>query len=343
MFYLSNLIAHTRAVYECLPAFEARASLDLDSFRLDVRARGKRVELHPQFIMLRDGALSFTPRLMRESSMFLGWRHYVHRVWPIAADKVLFKQFCEQHGLLTPRSFDTGAAVDCDVVLKRSRASFGTGMRAPITAATARAQQATLMNGEFFEQFVPGETAKVWYWNERPVCIEAHSMPTVRGNGSDSFRALLMRKKPAAKRNDWPMWEAMAAYQRFGLDDIVPEGRELLADFRYLSPLHPDTFANENVYSRYENTPVMEALQHAGRGLYEAVPLGQRENVLFTADAIFDREGRVWLLEMNCNSVVHPDLYPTMFEAFFGAPTAAKTDWSALEPSFTLPRAALSA
>jgi hypothetical protein len=337
MIHVSNFIAHCRAITECLTMFEARAALDMESLKLEVRARGRSVELIPQFIMPSGQSISFTPKLVAESTFFLGWRPYFHRVWPLAVDKLEFKKYCQENGIATPGWYESAAGVEATVLLKRTRASFGQGLRAPLTPADVRSLAVQPAQGEFFEQFVLGDIAKVWYWNDRPACIDVMAMPHVVGDGRRTLKQLIAAIRSSTMPADWQTWEAMARFQQLALDQVVDTGRRVLADFRYLSPLHSPGLANQNALGKYAGTPVLQALTAAGPKLWETIPEALRDNTMFTADAIIDADQRVWFLEINCNSAVHPDVYPLMFASLFGAPGERRVDWSEYSPTFKLP------
>jgi len=342
MLHLGNFIAHTRAVFECLPRFEATATIDTDTCKLIVRARGRQLELIPQFISTRENRLSFTPTLVADSHMFLGWRPYLNRVWPLAADKLMFKVFCQANGLLSPRRFESAAQVDADVLIKRVHGSLGQGVSAPLQAERVAATHAQVVSGEYFEQFIRGETAKIWYVNEKPVCLEIMPMPTVIGDGIRTLRQLIESMRSMG-RPDWQMCEGLALYQDTSLDAIVPADRQVIVEIRYLSSLHSLTLDSLNVMSQHLGTPLAAALEQAGPVFHGGIPEPLRRNVLYTVDAIIDSQGRPWFLEMNCNSVVHPDSYGAIFADLLGAPGSGRVDWGQYAASFGIGNAAASA
>ncbi|HZX85272.1 MAG TPA: hypothetical protein VFF19_16995 [Reyranella sp.] len=43
---------------------------------------------------------------------------------------------------------------------------------------------------------------------------------------------------------------------------------------------------------------------------------------MFTIDASVDAQSQAWLLEMNSNPMVHPDVYPAMLKSIFEHPQA---------------------
>ena len=63
---------------------------------------------------------------------------------------------------------------------------------------------------------------------------------------------------------------------------------------------------------------IARQLDAAGSALWRgAIPADIRADTLWTLDAIVDDAGTVWLLETNCNPMVHPDAYFAMLEGIF--------------------------
>src|SRR5687767_13399811 len=97
-----NLLAHVGAINECLASLNGRAELNLETLRLQIKAQGRQIELEPQFIFVHDGSMAFTPQLLPQIIDFSGWRAYFNRIWPLATDKLKFKEYCLNNGIRTP-------------------------------------------------------------------------------------------------------------------------------------------------------------------------------------------------------------------------------------------------
>jgi hypothetical protein len=318
MAYALSFLSHVNSISTCLPLFGGRAEIDFETAHVEIRARGRRVQLQPQFVVVKNGSMAFTPKLVSDAVSFCGWRAYFNRVWPAAVEKLTFKEFCTANRLRAPSYWINPQDVSKPAVLKRSRSSFSQGISSPSMPETIRASNPVLTHGEYFDEFIPGTIAKIWYWNEAPVCLEMASMPSVVGDGANTLRLLISRSKVAYVKLDWARVEAIAAFQGLSLDSIVPSGRQVLVDFRYISPLHAAHIVNQNVFPRYVDTPLVAQLRQDGRVFWRAIPEAVRQNTLYTVDAIVDSSQRAWYLEMNCNPIVHPDTYFAMFESFFG-------------------------
>lgn len=315
--------------------FDCQPSLDFKTAHLHVKGRGKVVQFYPQFIMPHNGSLMFTPTIQRESRMFLGWRPYFNRIWPIAVDKLAFKAFCREHSLLTPKLFARLQDVDTDVVLKRARASFGLGVSPPRIGNEIVRVAGALAEGEYYEEFKRGTLAKIFYVNEKPVAVESMEMPSVVGDGRSTLRDLILALLPRRGEPDWGMCSGIAHYQGLTLDSIVEDGRRVLAEIKYLSMLHAPTLHNVNSIDALRGTATLAQLERAGQVFIQGVPEFYRELITYTVDAVVDSSGQAWFLEMNCNSVAHPDSYASMFARIFGPAAGVSVQWSAFSPSYT--------
>jgi hypothetical protein len=318
--YGTNWITHFRAVAACLPKIGGRAACNMETGALDIRARGRRVELLPQFGLFRQGGgLGYSQTLVETASFFVGWRPYVNRVWPLSFDKRAFKAFCRGNGVSVPRQWNQPEDVSADVLIKRGVSSFSEGIRGPYTPEGVKRQELSLANGEFLEEFIPGDIIKVWYWNNMPVSMEALPMPTVVGDGTRTLRLLIKRAKFPHFEGEWPVWQAVAEHQGLSLDASVPEGRRVRVEFRYQSLLHPVSldFPNSNALPRYAGTPLAEQLRRSGEVFWRGIPEAVRQNTLYTVDGILDAHGTAHFLEINSNPAVHPDAYLPMLETLF--------------------------
>src|SRR5882724_5865974 len=311
--YNYNAIVHTRAVKALLPRYSARAHLDINTFKLELRGRGKRIELHPQFVMRRNGARAYTPRMAIDAPGFLGWRPYFNKVWPAAVDKASFKEYCGHHELPTPKQFKSGDVVDVDVLVKRSRSSFGQGIVGPLRPEDFKRLNLTMADGEFVEAFIEGGIGKFWFWNDTLAVIEIWPMIDVQGDSHSTALQLIEAKRSTFALllpDERDCWAAALRFQGIELATVIPKGKTAIVDFRYQSSLHPPSMKNSNLLAEYRGTPVVEQLTAAGKVFWNAIPESVRENVVYTIDAIVDPRQKIWFLEMNCNPLMHPDVYP---------------------------------
>ncbi len=311
---------HMKSINACLSRFGADATVNLRTFRLEVRARNRYYHFVPQFIYLDGEKLHFSPQLPGNVRGFIGWLPYFNKRWPLATDKLAFKGFCNAAGLPTPRGWEKPSESVRDFIIKQRTSSFGYGIRGPFRKLDAGHPAHKIEDREYCEHFVAGTIAKAWYWNDKPVCLELRKMPTITGNGVDTMLQLASPKilslfgLPLEHREI----EALAQYQDASLDTVIPAGTTLLADFRYSSPLIQTTAQNQNVLSENLGNEIGRQFVEAGPTLWQGIPEDIRAATAFTVDAIVDDKNRVWFLEMNCNPILHPDVYLPMFETLFG-------------------------
>jgi hypothetical protein len=317
---VTDLFHHAKVVRECAARLGATGEVDLLNFQLHVAGPDYTHTFRPQFLYFdQDDRRQYSPALREGSTHFMGWLPYFNKRWPLALDKLDFKQFCSENGLRTPPHRTDADPALRDFIIKKRHSSFGNDIRGPFAAFSESDPQQRLLEGEFYEQFVRGHIAKVWYWEAKPACLEMPPMPTVTGDGRRSMYDLIAaaaEPRPAPPRSEL---DALARYQDVSLDDVLPAGRSFLADFRYGSNLRHRGRASSNVLADYAASDIAHQLDTAGSALWRgAIPADLRADTLWTLDAIVDDASTVWLLEMNCNPMVHPDAYYPVLEGIFG-------------------------
>jgi hypothetical protein len=324
---------HVRLVSLCLPRFRASASIDVRDFSLEVRARNRFFRFYPQFLVRDAERARYTPNLEPRTRGFCGWLPYFNKRWPAGSGKFAFKQFCREKDLPTPASWRTPPAGLRDFVVKRDRSSLGQGLHGPFAAYNAADPAQAPGDEVYYEQFVKGRIVKAWYWEDRLAAVESLEMPGVQGDGTSTLRELIRQKmSPGAPRSERAVISAMVAYQGRTLDEVPAAGERVLADYRYGSFLHPSTVDSDNVLEQVKEAPLGRQLAAFGPIFYQSIPSELRRATLYTVDAILDENERLWLLEMNCNPLVHPDAYFTMFEGLFGAAEAEQSQGEVQAP-----------
>jgi hypothetical protein len=318
--YTTSLLVHTRAIQQCLPRFGAEAKVDLASLMIDVRGRNRYYLLYPQYVCKDQGQRSYSRQLVDNATGFMGWLPYLEKRFPIGSDKFAFKEFCQKSGLRTPQMWRGPVSDLRDFVVKHELSSFSKGLHGPFRTydATEPAQALNPQSG-YYEAFIRGRVLKAFYWEDRLACLELKDMPSVSGDGASSLRELVREKvKGRTPEDEWKTMGEVAAFQDLTLDTAVPKDLEVLIDYRYGSPAYKDKNDNENEVKAVLDTPLGEQLSKIGSILWRGIPDPMRPATLYTVDGILDDEGHVWLLEMNCNPICHPDIYPYMFETLFG-------------------------
>jgi hypothetical protein len=340
-FKISTLY-HLAVLQQCLRKHNAESSLNPADFVLQLRARNRYYTLYPQFFGVKDGAMHYTPQLEEHTKGFAGWLPYFNKRWPIAASKPAFKDFCQQSGLRTPPIWRAPQAGMRDFLVKHCNGAFGNGIRGPFAAYDSRDAAQAIDEQSYYEAFVRGRIVKATYWDGRLAAVEIKTMATVAGDGKSTLRQLIAPSlSPLAPQREWQMLESIAAYEGLTLDSVPAAGRSVLVDFRFGSYVNLLERERLDPFNDLADTPLLKQLVECGPLAWQGIPEAQRAATLFTLDAVLDDQDQLWLLEMNCNPVCHPKVYPLMFETLFGAPEAveqpAPPHASALpHPSLTL-------
>lgn len=315
-FYRLKFLNHLKSLRPVLAATGAQAFIDPFTLVLRLRRGEETRVLYPQFLRSPEGKNQYTHAFEVDALRFIGWYPSARHRWPLASEKLLFKRFAVENSILTPEYSTDPVAAMPDVLVKRSVSSFSFAIRGPFRASSEYTLDAAA--GEYFERFVRGLIAKIWYWNDRPVCLEMERMPYVQGNGITPIGLLATRrlhrrlKRGAAKR-----LEDFLRFQGVSSETVLEKGVVQTIDFRYGSRFSIPAYAH-NVDLVREMIPSLESqLRDIGRKLWGAVSGQADPNTVFTVDAIIDAEDRIWTLEMNCNPAIHPYVYPTMIGSLF--------------------------
>jgi tetratricopeptide (TPR) repeat protein len=327
-FYKQNPLNHFKDIQPVLERTGAEASLNVRNFHLELRLNGKAYTLCPQFLKLEKGARQYTPFFDRQVSRFIGWRPYFNKRWDLSDEKLKFKAYAVANGLSTPEySQDPDAGIR-DVLVKKSVSSFSEEIKGPFRSSSDCGLDAG--KGEFYERFVNGRTTKIYYFENRPVCLEFQSAATVTGDGKRTIKQLLESR--AGRREQRPPLKKITGYLSYAgksLQDVVEFGVAQQIDFKYGSPFGVPADL-ENVDLSSNAVPELESqLRIIGDCLWRGIPEEIRADTVFTVDAIRDANDRLWVTEMNANPFIHPFVYPAMLEALIKSDSV---------PQFTLPQ-----
>jgi hypothetical protein len=325
MLFHALTLRHVQHVSDWAWRRNAQASIDLPNFSLSVRCSGREQRLFARFLIRPQGRLAYSTSLLTEGNQgCIGWLPYERRQWPLAVNKLAFKEACLESGLLTPPWWTEPAAQAVDILIKPARGSFGIGVRGPFRQLEQAGVNLTAGESEFLERYVPGAAIKVWFWDKTPICVEVLEPLEVTGDGETAIKKLTSDRYPLggqANRDAFedrkPALDALLAFQGVQWATVLPRGRSVVVDFLYGSPLRSSDYENTNRLATIAE-PVRQQLLDAGIKFWQMVPLEHRNGVLYATDGVIDSQGRVWWLEMNCNPTVPPDGYAFMLDALFG-------------------------
>lgn len=298
----------------------ASMSFDPISFNLALAHGGTEVLLYPRFAGEHAGRTAYFDYFSGDFS-FVGWLPYRLRKWALASDKLSFKRVARSRGLRVPLGWQEGVPLAEHFIVKPARGSFGLGMRGPFGPLSPyEADEA--QPSAFFEQFIPGQSAKAWFWNSTLAALEVLASPVLYGDGTRTLREISQAnrgsfdlKLPLDSSEDILRWQGLDA------DAIAESGREVQLDYRYATPYDRITLKNRDVLGATSQV-IRRQFEVAGRMLYEEIDEEVRANTAFTLDAVIDSEERVWFLEMNSHPMIHPAIYAPMLESLFESSAA---------------------
>lgn len=316
--FKTNLLEHTKAVGAWARQRAARVQIDAIDLKLSVRHEGRDAQLHPQFVGKRDGLrLVYFDVADVHATGFVGWLPYKPQAWDISLSKLAFKAAARTLDLPVPAHWTDPSAIDAPFLVKRERGAFGDGMHGPYAAAAAAGLR--LAPGEYAEAYTRGRIARAWYWCSRLAVLEMFAMPVLQGDGHTPCRALLQQ----AGVSDVDEHAALLALQDLAADDVPAAGRQVVADYRYVSPLNPTVYRNHDVLPRLAGSDLARRFEDAGRRLWPRIPGPPERQIGFVLDAIVDAQDRPWFLEVNSNPQGHPGQYGAMLDGLFGLPAGA--------------------
>ena len=309
-----NLLHHFRNLWPTLREFNLRCEMDVHNFALTITWRGKELVLQGQFSSMETGVLTYGPYVGMDVRHFIGWRPYAGKTWPLARDKIPFKEFLKEHGIRTPAYSRHPSADMSDVVVKRIRSSFGQNMHGPFKKSSMYNLNA--LEGEFYEQYIDGTIVKIWYWNDLPVAAEAIDQFYVIGDGRSTIWELIEAYVKSIERSapDPDYYTEFLAYRGLTLKSVPKRDERCPIDYRYNSG-----FPNQGRDVRIGKDPFfnLEAeLAAMGLIFWKGIPEDIRQDTVYGVDGVVDRNGKLWILEMNSNPVVHPYVYPAMIRSW---------------------------
>lgn len=329
--YLNAIFNHFRALQAWAAAREAHLTLDLKTFELEVKYRGRYYPMVPTFQGRVDGREVHSVTMPENLVGFGGWRPYRMVVHPLSTEKRKFKEHLDRVGLATPPSLmdpDPMASIPFDFLLKANAGSFGRQILGPFRAGLSVesvARQANRPGDEaFVEAFIPGTILKIWFWGAKPFFAHSHGYPTIRGDGESAVDDLLRRKLRACGL-DWDGCDerdVVAGCLRFqGVDRsaVLPRGTEAWIDYRYAQRYEPSKGrqpSTDNALAALTSRTGSQ-VPEMGRAVAQVLKDAFPAPILITVDGVLDRDDRIRWLEMNVNSLMPPEGYAVMFDDLF--------------------------
>ena len=325
MSYIASVWNHLRLVQAWATAQNAQLAIDGRSFELEVKGRHRYFNLAPRFFARRDGRTSYVVEPWAEGIVgFAGWLPYRLVSWQLSTDKLAFDAHMRSLGLRVPRLFKADQKPDVAYIVKRAQGSFGERITGPCLPGSA----APLEEGEFRQAFVPGRNLKVWFWGRQPIYAHLTDYPEVVGDGASDLQTLCARQQPALGTTDddadaADIFAAALAFQGLTIGSVLAEGRRAWVDFRYgraYGPPRRGATPYDNALSTLHE-PVAQQISEMGRVIGDHLEPQFRVPVLYSVDAVVDRDHQVWWLEANANPALPPDGYFPILDTLFEVTT----------------------
>lgn len=325
---LNAVLRHSLAASAAAAKHGLQATIDLPSFTLMLHGGGQPQAWRARFITLVGAVSAYTEVPMDATVGFAGWLPYAPRRWPEGSGKSAFRRHALATGLpMLPGGIDQ-ALVRPPFLVKSDGGSFGQGQRGPFAGFDPFDPSQRLREGECYESFVPGLSAKAWCWGGRCVALDLQRPPTVTGDGRSTLQALALAAGPFAS-HDLALLGRLGAFCGVGsVHDVVPEGRSVLVHYRYGA----DPRKANGIAGGQPPEPAPPGVQEqfaaaAERCVGTITAAGFPAETLYTLDAVIDGEGSAHFLEMNCCPMVHPDAYDAMLaSAVARAPAPAQRE-----------------
>ena len=323
-FHKNQLMNHFKDLLPVLERLGAEASLNIRNFQAELRASGRSYTLYPQFVKFENGRRKYNIKFERDVGAFIGWSPYFNKTWPLSTEKLKFKAYATANGLATPEySTDPGADLD-DVLVKKSVSSFAEDILGPFRSSKEHPVDPGI--GQFYERFVRGRIAKIFYLESRAVCLELEKPASVTGDGRRTIGQLLEARiafgaqrggAERAAENQGRGRERVARYLAFlgkSTADVPEAGAVQPIDFRYASGFGVPADLDNIDLTQNPVPELARQLELIGERLWDGIPADIRAGTLYTVDAILDADNKLWLLEMNSNPFIHPFVYAPMLE-----------------------------
>jgi len=294
-----------------LPISPIQVSLDIASFKIAIRYKTETYTLYPQFQLWIDGRRKYIESFADNAEFFIGWRPYPTQHIPLFSDKLKLKHYLSEQEILTPDFSEKIQMPIEDVVVKSKVSCFGEGVKGPFKNSLEH--KLNTKDGEYYEKFIPGEIVKVWFWNNRPVCLECLPMPAVTGDGKSTIKTLIQRRAEQRRRKiDFNQIASVLKYYNKNFDSILTENHRQIVDIRYGSALAEMFSYKEIVFTTNKLPELQASLETIGTALFDAVKKGSVPHLAYTVDAIYTDKSELWVLEANANPFIHPQVYVEM-------------------------------
>jgi hypothetical protein len=203
---------------------QVSGELNCDTLDVSFTCQNKVHHLFSQFLSVEHGRKKYEREFNLDTLRFIGWRPYLPRSIQVFGDKLSCKIALQKNGFHVP-----GYALKPDlnldpVLIKPNVSSFGENIKGPFKLTDTNALK--LKEGEFFEQFIIGAIAKIYFWKEKPICAEIQKMPQVIGDGKSTIQELLsFYYKPRDEKSCWQNLQQVLCYFGYSLGTVLEKDK----------------------------------------------------------------------------------------------------------------------
>jgi hypothetical protein len=312
MHHLFNVLNHLQPIRRWAREHQVTVALDASTFRLRLQREGRSLSFTPKFMIKpAPDQVAYTSEFTGRCR-FCGWLPYQLKHWQIASEKIAFKEYCLATGLRVPADWSAGVPDGASFIVKPKKGSWGKGIRGPFHAGDLAQQKVVLPPDAFLDQFIEGRPTKIWYWNDTPVAIETITPPALIADGQRSLAEIAAQARGSFDvSHDLHDCEEVLAWQGFTPQSVPPANTRVLLSFLYASAFDRTEVLDRDSLGE-QSEAFKEELHRIGHTLVQAIPEDIRKQTLFTVDGVIDSDGQLWLLEMNCHPVVHPNTYAAL-------------------------------
>jgi hypothetical protein len=170
-----KMLHHFKSLGSVFKKYSLSAKLNCHTFEIPIQG-DHLIYLFPQFMKVKDNQREYTTQFSLDVKYFMGWRP--SKAVPVLAmkDFLMWKEKLNRHGLCIPAySIDPHTPLT-KIIVKTFNAFIHPSDESwtPLQSSSAYTLKPEI--GEYFEAFIYGTFFKVWYWLDKPVCVEIQKM-----------------------------------------------------------------------------------------------------------------------------------------------------------------------
>ena len=316
-----DFFLHTKCLRQVALDLNLKMQMDMQSLHVKINNKNKIDILYPKYIYRTPEGVQSSTNFYDNTAWFAGWSlNDKPTVVNNFKDKLHFKKLLIEANIPTPQySISNNHSLD-NFVIKKTQSSGGRAILGPFKASDR--VKPTLSESEFFETFIDGEITKIWFWNELPICLERQGMPRVIGDGVSTILDLIKRNYcislfPVVTQR----LNQFLSVKNYSLNHILQKDETQLLEFVYGKGITLQLPAKLEVVDDMEDENFVMQLLRIGDLANRYIKEESHHDMIYTVDAICDKNEKLWILEANSYPVIHPFLYSIMLSKLIDLPS----------------------